>query len=121
LDSTFDSATVTFGIRNVRDPLTALRELRRVLVPGGRLIILEFSHPSWPRLRSAYFAYLKRVLPWVGGLLSGYPAAYRYLGETIRAFPSGEAFCTLLREAGFLSATHHPLTLGVVSIYTGEA
>lgn len=119
-DDTYDVATISFGIRNVTDVPLALREMARVLKPGGRVLILEFSLPAMPVLRPLYLFYLRHVLPLVGGVLSGDLKAYRYLNVTIESFPYGEAFCRLLREAGFVQVRANPLTLGVATIYQGD-
>lgn len=119
-DASYDVATISFGIRNVIDVPRALREMARVLKPGGRVLILEFSLPTAPVLRPLYLFYLRHVLPLVGGLLSGDLKAYRYLNVTIESFPYGEAFCRLLREAGFVEVRANPLTLGVATIYQGD-
>jgi len=119
-DGSFDAVTVAFGIRNVDDVPTALREMRRVLAPGGRAVILEFSVPTSRLFRPAYLVYLRHVLPRVGGLISGDRNAYHYLNRTIESFPCGEAFCALMNAAGFENAKAHPLTMGIATIYTGE-
>jgi demethylmenaquinone methyltransferase/2-methoxy-6-polyprenyl-1,4-benzoquinol methylase len=119
-DSSFDAVTITFGIRNVGDVPRALAEMRRVLRPGGRALILEFSLPGSALLRAAYVFYLRHVLPVVGGWISGDASAYRYLNRTIEAFPYGEAFCALMRDAGFTAVTASPLTLGVATLYKGD-
>ncbi len=114
---TFDVITISFGIRNVPNPLLALREMRRVLKPHGRILILEFSMPTGWRL-PFFRLYLRHILPRIGGLLSGNPDAYRYLNRTIESFPSGQAFLAWMHEAGFKHATAHPLTGGAVTLYT---
>ena len=119
-DAGFDVATMSFGIRNVINVSEALREIRRVLKPGGRALILEFSTPANRLFRPLYFFYLRHVLPVIGGMLSGDRAAYAYLNKTIETFPSGEAFCALMREAGFVQVGHRPLTFGIASIYYGD-
>lgn len=119
-DAGFDAVTITFGIRNVGDVPRALAEMLRVLSPGGRALILEFSMPGNPLLRAAYTVYLRHLLPWIGGWVSGDRQAYRYLNRTIEQFPSGEAFCLLMREAGFVDVVAHPLTFGVATCYVGE-
>lgn len=118
--SSFDIATMSFGIRNVLNVTEALREIRRVLKPGGRAMILEFSTPANPVFRPLYFFYLRHMLPLIGGLLSGDRKAYKYLNRTIETFPSGEDFCTIMREAGFENVMATPLTLGIASIYQGD-
>lgn len=120
LDGSFDVATIAFGIRNVGDVPGALREMRRILRTRGRALVLEFSLPEGPRTRAAYITYLRHLLPVIGGWISGDAAAYRYLNRTIEAFPSGEAFCRLMREAGFVDVQAEPLTLGVATLYKGD-
>lgn len=119
-DGTFDAVTMSFGIRNVVDVSQALREIHRVLKPGGRALILEFSLPRNPIIRTGHLFYLRRVLPAVGALISGDGYAYRYLNQTIETFPYGEAFCTLMKDAGFAAAVPHPQTFGVATIYQGD-
>lgn len=114
-----DVATISFGIRNVVDVAGGLREMKRILSPGGRVLILEFSTPRTPILSRVYRLYLRHFLPRIGGWISGDLRAYRYLNRTIESFPSGEAFCDLLRQAGFASVSATPLTFGIVSIYQG--
>jgi len=116
----FDATTISFGIRNVPDVSAALREMHRVLLPGGRALILEFSLPRNRLIRALHLFYLRRVLPRIGGIISGDAEAYRYLNRTIEAFPYGEAFCKLMREAGFAQVSATPLTFGVATIYQGE-
>lgn len=116
----FDVCTISFGIRNVMNVVGALREMHRVLKPGGRVVVLEFSRPERAWFRACYFFYLKRILPHLGGVLSGDPVAYHYLNRTIQTFPSGEQFCALMREGGFSGATAHPLTFGIATIYVGD-
>ena len=116
----FDAVTMAFGIRNVGDVPRALDEMRRVLRPGGRALILEFSLPGAPLLRAGYLFYLRHFLPAIGGCLSGDARAYRYLNRTIEAFPYGDAFCGLMRAAGFVEVTSAPLTCGIATIYKGD-
>lgn len=118
--SSFDVATMSFGIRNVLNVTEALREVRRVLKPGGRAMILEFSTPANPLFRPLYFFYLRHILPVIGGMLSGDRTAYTYLNRTIETFPSGEDFCVIMREAGFVNVKATPLTFGIASIYQGD-
>lgn len=118
-DGGFDAVSISFGIRNVGDVPRALREMRRVLKPGGRALILEFSLPENALFQPLYLFYLRRVLPRIGGALSGEGDAYRYLNRTIEGFPCGDAFCALMREAGFADVEAFPQTMGIATIYTG--
>ncbi|MBW7909452.1 MAG: bifunctional demethylmenaquinone methyltransferase/2-methoxy-6-polyprenyl-1,4-benzoquinol methylase UbiE [Kiritimatiellae bacterium] len=117
----YDLCTISFGIRNVVDVVAGLREMRRVLRPGGRALVLEFSQPTSRWFRGLYFFYLRHILPGIGGWFSGDREAYRYLNVTIETFPSGEKFCALMREAGLVNVRAIPLTLGIASIYVGDA
>lgn len=117
-DRSVDAVTMAFGIRNVPDVPAALEEVRRVLKPGGRALLLEFSLPANRVFRPLYLFYLRHVLPWLGGVVSRQRNAYQYLNETIESFPYGQAFCDLLLEAGFDEATPTPLTLGIATLYT---
>ncbi|MFW5838247.1 MAG: ubiquinone/menaquinone biosynthesis methyltransferase [Desulfovibrionaceae bacterium] len=118
-DQAFQAATIAFGIRNITPREAALAELSRVLAPGGRLLILEFGTASRPLFKGLYNAYLSRVLPAVGGLVSGDRKAYEYLAETIRAFPGERELARMMRRAGFTSVLHLPLTRGVVQLHVG--
>jgi demethylmenaquinone methyltransferase/2-methoxy-6-polyprenyl-1,4-benzoquinol methylase len=118
-DHEFDVVTVAFGLRNMADYPAALREMRRVLRPGGRLVILDFSLPRGI-LRIPYRLYLHHVLPRMAGWLTGQRDAYEYLGGSIEAFPSGSAMTELLETCGFSQTTATPITGGVVTIYEGS-
>jgi demethylmenaquinone methyltransferase / 2-methoxy-6-polyprenyl-1,4-benzoquinol methylase len=115
--SSADAAVISFGIRNVQEPAAALRELARVLRPGGRLAILEFGLPTSRPFRSLYLWYANRLLPAVGRLISRHASAYEYLPESVSRFPSPEAFGRLLQANGFPHVEIIPLTLGVVYLY----
>lgn len=116
-DAEFDVLTVAFGLRNMASWDGALREMHRVVRPGGHLLVLDFSLPRGP-LRALYRPYLHHVLPRLAGWLTGEPDAYRYLGASIEAFPSGESLCALLESCGFCDARCEPLSGGIVSLYT---
>ncbi|HWB15210.1 MAG TPA: bifunctional demethylmenaquinone methyltransferase/2-methoxy-6-polyprenyl-1,4-benzoquinol methylase UbiE [Vicinamibacterales bacterium] len=116
-NGTFDAAMVAFGIRNVLDPDAACREFHRVLRSGGRLAILEFGAPRLPGLRTLYLSYFRYVLPAIGRLVSKHQDAYEYLPASVMAFPTGEAFASRLRDAGFSTATFRRLMGGIVYLY----
>jgi len=115
----FDVVTVAFGLRNMASYPAALREMRRVLGPDGRLLVLDFSVPPTP-LRWIYRPYLHGILPVLAGLLTGERGAYEYLGRSIEQFPAGRAMCDLLEGAGFCDAHALPLTGGIVTLYTAD-
>ena len=116
---TFDSITIAFGIRNVVDRKLGLAEMWRVLRPGGRMLILEFSTPRSTFFRQIYYFYFRRLLPVVGGLFSRYNA-YKYLPDSVLEFPSHEEFSHMISEAGFRNIHIHELTFGIATIYVGE-
>lgn len=119
-DASFDAITIAFGIRNVTDVPQALREMHRILKPGGRALILEFSLPPNALIRSGYLIYFRHVLPRIGGIVSGDSNAYRYLNQTVETFPYGDAFAALMREAGFANVVQTPLTFGIATLYRGD-
>jgi len=114
-----DVVTISFGIRNVLDVPSGLREMRRLLKPGGKACILEFSIPPNRLIRGGYFFYFRHILPRVGGWVSGDAPAYSYLNKTVETFPCGEEFCQLMRDAGFEQVQAEPMTFGVATLYTG--
>jgi demethylmenaquinone methyltransferase/2-methoxy-6-polyprenyl-1,4-benzoquinol methylase len=118
-DNTFDSITIAFGIRNVVDRKLGLAEMWRVLRPGGRMIILEFSTPRSILFRQIYYFYFRRLLPVVGGLFSRYNA-YKYLPDSVIEFPTHEEFSHMISEAGFRNIHIKELTFGIATIYIGE-
>jgi demethylmenaquinone methyltransferase/2-methoxy-6-polyprenyl-1,4-benzoquinol methylase len=117
-DRSFDCVTIGFGLRNVTDKAAALASMRRVLRPGGRLLVLEFSKPR-PEVRAAYDAYSFNVLPRLGGIVAGDAASYRYLAESIRMHPDQETLAAMVREAGFDDCRWHNLAAGVVALHVG--
>lgn len=116
----YDVVTIAFGIRNVGNTSAGLRELCRVLKPGGRALILEFSLPGNAIMRGLYLFYFRKILPLIGGLVSGDSYAYRYLNETVETFPYGEAFLDLMRDSGFENVSADALTCGIAAIYRGD-
>jgi demethylmenaquinone methyltransferase/2-methoxy-6-polyprenyl-1,4-benzoquinol methylase len=117
-DSAFDCVTIGFGLRNVTDKAVALASMRRVLKPGGRLLVLEFSKPR-PEIRAAYDAYSFNVLPRLGGIVAGDAASYRYLAESIRMHPDQETLAAMIRDAGFDDCRWHNLAAGIVALHVG--
>jgi demethylmenaquinone methyltransferase/2-methoxy-6-polyprenyl-1,4-benzoquinol methylase len=119
-DDSFDAVTVAFGVRNFADLTRGLSEIRRVLRPGGRLVVLEFSKPRLPGVRSLYGWYMERVAPGMGGLFTRNPAAYRYLNDSVRNFPEGSAFLDVLQTVGFRETSCKRLSLGICSVYSAS-
>ena len=118
-DNKFDAVTVAFGVRNFENLLKGLKEINRVLRPGGKLVVLEFSQPKACPIKQLYWFYFNNVLPLFGKLLSKDDSAYTYLPESVKAFPDGQDFLSVMTEAGFQSNTSKTLTFGISSIYTG--
>jgi len=118
-DDSFDCITIAFGLRNVTDKDKALRSMLRVLKPGGRLLVLEFSKPANPLLSKAYDAYSFRVLPLMGRLVANDPDSYQYLAESIRVHPDQETLKDMMEDAGFSRCTYHNMTGGVVALHKG--
>jgi demethylmenaquinone methyltransferase/2-methoxy-6-polyprenyl-1,4-benzoquinol methylase len=116
-DSRFDAVAVAFGLRNLADPAAGLREMLRVLRPGGRLGVLEFSVPRSPSFRALYHVYLGRIVPAVGDRVSGRSGPYRYLAETVRAFPDPQSLARTIRDAGFAAPRFLPLTGGIAALH----
>jgi demethylmenaquinone methyltransferase/2-methoxy-6-polyprenyl-1,4-benzoquinol methylase len=120
-DASLDGAIVAFGIRNLADLPAGLREVRRVLRPGARFVILEFSTPGSALVRTGYHAYFHNILPWIGGIVSGHKTAYKYLPESVANFPVQEALAQHMRDAGFGDVRYRDLTFGVAAIHVGTA
>ncbi len=119
-DNKFDAVTVAFGVRNFENLLKGLREFHRVLKPGRLVVILEFSHPKNKIIQSVYRFYSSRILPVLGKRISRNETAYQYLHDSVEAFPSGNDFLNILKQAGFAETKSTPLTFGVVTVYTGR-
>lgn len=119
-DGEFGAAIVAFGVRNFENLNAGLSEMRRVLRPGGSIVILEFSRPRTFPFRQMYLAYFLRVIPLVGRLVSGDDQAYAYLPASVMAFPEGREFLAILEETGFRDARAERLTFGIASIYTAH-
>ncbi len=118
-DAAFDAVTISFGLRNLADRDRGLREMHRVLRPGGRLVVLEFSQPyRW--FRPIYYAYLRHVLPPLAGIVTGDRAAYEYLNRTIGEFPDRVALAREIEAAGFSPVRAEPLTLGIVALHIAD-
>jgi demethylmenaquinone methyltransferase / 2-methoxy-6-polyprenyl-1,4-benzoquinol methylase len=116
-DGVFDAVTISFGLRNVADVDGALRELARVTRPGGRLVVCEFSRPTWAPFRTVYTEYLMRALPPVARRVSSNPEAYVYLAESIRAWPDQAALARKLQDAGWTEVAWRNLTGGIVTLH----
>jgi demethylmenaquinone methyltransferase / 2-methoxy-6-polyprenyl-1,4-benzoquinol methylase len=116
-DGAFDAVTISFGLRNVADVDAALRELARVTRPGGRLVVCEFSRPTWAPFRTVYTEYLMRALPPVARAVSSNPDAYVYLAESIRAWPDQEALARRIEAAGWGTVQWRDLTGGIVALH----
>lgn len=119
-DQSFEAVTIAFGIRNIPRRVAAMAEMRRVLAPGGRLHVLEFTTPQQPLVRALYVRYLAGFLPWLGGLVSGDADSYRYLAETIMEFPSPADFRAEMQAAGLVAPRSHALTRGIAWVHIAE-
>ncbi|MAN52491.1 MULTISPECIES: bifunctional demethylmenaquinone methyltransferase/2-methoxy-6-polyprenyl-1,4-benzoquinol methylase UbiE [unclassified Marinimicrobium] len=118
-DNTFDCITIAFGLRNVTDKDLALRSMLRVLKPGGRLLVLEFSKPQNPLLEKAYDTYSFKLLPFMGKVVANDADSYRYLAESIRMHPDQETLKGMMDAAGFVNTEYHNMTGGVVALHKG--
>ena len=119
-DASFDSATISFGLRNVTDVPRALREMARVVRPGGRLVVCEFSRPTWRPFRVIYLNYLMRLLPWIARRVAANPDAYVYLAESIRAWPPQDELAAVIAAAGWRDVRFRNLTGGIVALHMAE-
>jgi demethylmenaquinone methyltransferase/2-methoxy-6-polyprenyl-1,4-benzoquinol methylase len=119
-DQCCDVVSIAFGIRNVQEPARAIGEFARILRPGGRLVILEFSLPTNPVLRGLYNLYFRRVLPHTATLISGdRTGAYKYLPESVNTFIGRGQMMSMMRDAGFQQVQQHPLSFGICVCYRG--
>jgi len=118
-ENKFDAAIVAFGVRNFENLEKGLTEIKRVLKPGGKLVVLEFSKPNRFPFKQLYSFYFKVILPVIGRLVSKDKAAYTYLPESVDAFPDGQNFTNILLKVGFTNTTCKPLTFGISSLYSG--
>ena len=119
-DAAFDMSAIAFGLRNIPDRLQALREMRRVTAPGGRIMVLEMTFAPAPALSGLYDAYLTHVLPWIAALISPNPAAYAYLSDSIRHFPRPEELKTEMEGAGISRVAYHGLSFGITYLHVGR-
>ena len=116
-DATFDAVTISFGLRNIVDPDAGLRELLRVTKPGGRIVVCEFSSPTWSPFRTVYIEYLMKALPAVARAVSSSPDAYVYLAESIRAWPDQAGLAAKLQQAGWGEVAWRNLSGGIVALH----
>lgn len=114
----FDAITCAYGVRNFEHLEAGLKEMNRVMRTGGKLAILEFSHPKKFPIKQVYKFYFRYILPTLGKLVSKHSRAYTYLPESVNAFPEGDVFCTMLERCGFKDAHARPLTFGITTLYT---
>lgn len=119
-DNTFDAVTVAFGVRNFENLSKGLSEIFRVLKPGGKLVVLEFSKPSVFPVKQLYPIYSEKILPLFGKIISKDKSAYTYLPESVKAFPDGKNFTDIMQTVGFKNVSYNILTFGIVSVYVGE-
>jgi demethylmenaquinone methyltransferase / 2-methoxy-6-polyprenyl-1,4-benzoquinol methylase len=120
-DGSFDAITVGYGLRNVADPLTALAEMRRVLAPGGRAVVLDFGKPDNPVASALYFAYLKTMMPAVGWIFHGDPETYLYIPASLERYPAQRGVEEMMREVGFGNVRYENRLLGTMGLNVGEA
>ena len=118
-DASFDVSGIAFGIRNIRDRLHALREMTRVVAPGGQVVVLELAFHGTGAIKPFYWLYLKVIIPFMAKLVASNREAYEYMGRSIIEFPAPGEFCETMREAGLVDVRSYPLTFGVVRLFTG--
>jgi demethylmenaquinone methyltransferase/2-methoxy-6-polyprenyl-1,4-benzoquinol methylase len=118
-DASIDCITIAFGLRNVTDKDMALRSMERILKPGGRLLVLEFSKPVNPVLEKIYDTYSFRILPMMGQLIANDADSYRYLAESIRKHPDQETLLGMMEDAGLVNCEYHNMTGGIVAVHRG--
>jgi demethylmenaquinone methyltransferase/2-methoxy-6-polyprenyl-1,4-benzoquinol methylase len=119
-DGSFDAAIVAFGVRNFEYLDKGLAEMHRILAPGGRIVVLEFSRPSVVPVRQLYLFYFRQLLPFLGRSVSRHPEAYSYLRDTVMQFPEGKSFLARLTHAGFTRLREERLTFGIATVYSGD-
>lgn len=119
-DGVFDAATISFGLRNVADTAQALREMARVVRPGGRLVVCEFSRPTFAPFRFVYLNYLMRALPWIARRVASNPDAYVYLAESIRSWPTQDELARIIATSGWTAVRYRNLSGGIVALHLGE-
>jgi len=119
-DATFDGITIAFGIRNVVDRQAGLQEMHRVLKPGGRAVILEFSNPKNKLFSKLYYLYFQKILPTLGGLISRKRSAYQYLPDSVIEFPTQDEFSQMMTDAGFKRTQYADQTFGIATVYVGD-
>ena len=119
-DGSFDAVTISWGLRNIPDPELALREMARVVRPRGRLVVLEFSTPPNAVWRALYNFYLKHLIPFWGGLITGDKAGFVYLSKSIKAFPNQEGLAKMMRDAGFVDVTWKNYTGGIAAVHVAK-
>ena len=120
VDASFDAVVISFGLRNVSDVAAALREMARVVRPGGRMVVCEFSRPTWAPFRAIYLNYLMQVLPWIASRVSSNADAYVYLAESIRAWPAQQALAATIAASGWGNVRYRNLTGGIVALHMAE-
>ena len=118
-ENSFDCVTISFGLRNTADIDVVLAQGLKVVRPGGRIVVVEFSHPTWQPFRTLYMGYLMRALPVIARTAASNPAAYEYLAESIRAWPDQAGLAVIMERAGWRSVTWKNLTFGVVAVHSG--